>query len=190
MVFWIIIAVVVAIAIYAIGIFNRLVRLRQMTNEAWSGIDVQLKRRADLVPNLVEAVKGYAAHERSVLDEVTALRGATRAVPEGDVAGRAKAENALSTGLGKLFALAEAYPDLKASENFLDLQKQLSALEDDLQMARRYYNGAARNLNVEVQSFPSSIVASVGGFAPRDFFELADASERNAPQVRFNPAPT
>jgi LemA protein len=190
MAFWIIIAVVVAIAIYGIAIFNRLVRLRQMTNEAWSGIDVQLKRRFDLVPNLVETVKGYAAHERSVMDEVAALRAATRAVPEDDVAGRAKAENALSAGLGKLFALAEAYPDLKASENFLDLQKRLSALEDDLQMARRYYNGAARNLNVAVQSFPNSIVAGVCGFAPRDFFELTDASERNAPQVQFNPPPT
>jgi len=190
MVFWIVIAIVVAIAVYAIAIFNRLVRLRQMANEAWSGIDVQLKRRSDLVPNLVEAVKGYAAHERSVLEEVTALRGTARAVPEGDVAGRARAENALSAGLGKLIALAEAYPDLKASGNFLDLQKQLSALEDDLQMARRYYNGAVRNLNVEVQSFPASVIAGACGFATRDFFELTDAGERNAPQVQFNPAPT
>lgn len=190
MLFWIIIAVVAAVALYAIAVFNRLVRLRQMANEAWSGIDVQLKRRSDLVPNLVEAVKGYAAHERSTLDEIAALRGAARAVPEGDVAARAKAENALSAGLGKLIALAEAYPDLKASGNFLDLQKQLSTLEDDLQMARRYYNGAARDLNVEVQSFPSSIIAGVGGFAPRDFFELADTSERNAPQVQFNAAPS
>jgi len=186
----IVIAIIVAIALYAIVVFNRLVRLRQMANEAWSGIDVQLKRRSDLVPNLVEAVRGYATHERATLDEVAALRGAARGVPEGDVAGRAKAENALSAGLGRLIALGEAYPDLKASGNFLDLQKQLSALEDDLQMARRYYNGAARNLNVEVQSFPSSIVAGLGGFAARDFFELADAGERNAPQVDFNPAPT
>ena len=189
MLLWIIIAVVVAIALYAIVIFNRLVGLRQMVNEAWSGIDVQLKRRSDLVPNLVEAVKGYAAHERSVLEEVTALRGAAGAVPEGDVTGRAKAENALSAGLGKLFALAEAYPDLKASGNFLELQKQLAALEDDLQMARRYYNGAVRNLNVEVQSFPSSVIAGLGGFAAREFFELADPAERNAPHVQFSPAP-
>ena len=190
MLFWIVIAIAAAVVVYAIAIFNRLVRLRQMANEAWSGIDVQLKRRSDLVPNLVEAVKGYAAHERTVLDEVTALRGAARAVPEADVAGRAKAENALSAGLGKLIALAEAYPDLKASGNFLALQNQLTSLEDDLQMARRYYNGAARNLNVEVQSFPSSIIAGIGGFAPRDYFELADTSERNAPQVQFNPAPS
>ena len=190
MLFWIIIAVVAAVALYAIVIFNRLVRLRQMANEAWSGIDVQLKRRSDLVPNLVEAVKGYAAHERSTLDEVTSLRGAARALPQGDVAARASAENALSAGLGKLIALQEAYPDLKASGNFLDLQKQLAVLEDDLQMARRYYNGAARNLNVEVQSFPASIIAGVGGFRTREFFELADAGDRNAPQVNFNPAPT
>jgi LemA protein len=190
MLLWILIAVAAAIAIYAIVIFNRLVRLRQMVNEAWSGIDVQLKRRSDLVPNLVEAVKGYAAHERSTLDEVTTLRGAARAMPDADVAGRARAENALSAGLGKLIALAEAYPDLKASGNFLALQNQLSALEDDLQMARRYYNGAVRNLNIEVQSFPNSVIAGIGGFAARDFFELADASERNAPQVQFNPAPT
>lgn len=188
--FWIIIAVAAAIAVYAIVIFNRLVRLRQMVNEAWSGIDVQLKRRSDLVPNLVEAVKGYAAHERSVLQEVAALRGAARAVPGDDVAGRAKAEGALSAGLGKLLALAENYPELKASGNFLELQKELTALEDDLQMARRYYNGAVRNLNVAVQTFPSSLIAGACGFAPRDFFELSDAGERNAPQVQFNPAPT
>jgi LemA protein len=185
--FWIIIAVAVAIAVYAIVIFNRLVRLRQMVNEAWSGIDVQLKRRSDLVPNLVEAVKGYAAHERGVLEEVTALRGAARVVAADDVAGRAKAESVLSAGVGKL---AESYPELKASGNFLELQKQLTALEDDLQMARRYYNGAVRNLNVAVQAFPNSVIAGACGFAPRDFFELADAGERDAPQVQFNPAPT
>ena len=189
MTLWIIIAVAVAIAIYVIVIFNRLVRLRQMANEAWSGIDVQLKRRSDLVPNLVESVKGYAVHERSVLEDVAALRSAAQAVPQDDVAGRARAEGALSAGLGKLFALAEAYPDLKASGNFLELQKQLSALEDELQMARRYYNGTVRNLNVAVQSFPSSVIAGMCGFAPRDFFELADAGERNAPQVTINPAP-
>src|SRR5579864_8628222 len=183
--FWIIIAVAAALALYAIVVFNRLVRLRQMVNEAWSGIDVQLKRRSDLVPNLVDTVKGYAAHERTVLEEVTALRGAARAVPENDVAGRGQAEGALSAGLGKLFALAEGYPDLKASGNFLELQKQLSAVEDDLQMARRYYNGAVRNLNVAVQAFPGSVIAHACGFSARDFFELADTGERNAPQVQI-----
>jgi LemA protein len=125
-----------------------------------------------------------------VLQEVTALRGAARAVPADDVAHRAEAESALSAGLGKLFALAESYPDLKASGNFLELQKELSALEDDLQMARRYYNGAVRNLNVAVQSFLSSVIAGPCGFAPRDFFELSDAGERNSPQVQFSAAPT
>ena len=187
MMLWVILAVVAVIVIYAIAIFNRLVRTRQMANEAWSGIDVQLKRRSDLVSNLVDTVKGYAAHERSVLEEVTLLRGAARAIPEGDVAARAQAEGALSVGLGKLFALAENYPDLKASTNFLDLQKQLSDLENDLQMARRYYNGAVRNQNVLVQSFPSNILAGMFGFGPRDFFELSNESEREAPQVSLAP---
>jgi LemA protein len=189
MLLWIILAVVAATVVYAIVVFNGLVHTRQMANEAWSGIDVQLKRRSDLVSNLVDTVKGYAAHERSVLEEVTQLRGAARALPEGDVAGRARVEGALSASLGRLFALAENYPDLKASANFLELQRQLSALENELQMARRYYNGAVRNLNVLVQSFPSNLVAGLFGFGPRDFFELADAGERAVPQVDLAQAP-
>lgn len=187
MLLWIILAVVAAAVVYAIVVFNSLVRTRQMANEAWSGIDVQLKRRSDLVPNLVEAVKGYAAHERGVLQEVTELRGAARALPAGDVAARAQAEGALSAALGKLFALAENYPDLKASANFLELQQQLSDLENELQMARRYYNGTVRNLNVLVQSFPSNLIAGLTGFAQRDYFELADAAERAAPKVALAP---
>jgi LemA protein len=177
--------VVAAVVVYAIVVFNGLVRTRQMANEAWSGIDVQLKRRSDLVPNLVEAVKGYAAHERGVLQEVTELRGAARALPSGDVAARAQAEGALSAALGKLFAVAENYPDLKASSNFLELQQQLSDLENELQMARRYYNGTVRNLNVLAQSFPSNLLAGLFGFAARDYFELSDAGERGAPQVEL-----
>lgn len=184
---WIFLIVVAALA-YAVVLFNRLVQSRQMANEAWSGIDVQLKRRSDLIPNLVDIVKGYAAHERSVLDEVTRLRGAARALPEGDVAGRAQAEGALSLALGRLFALAENYPDLKASGNFLDLQRQLSALEDDLQMARRYYNGTVRNVNTLVQSFPSNLVAGRFGFSERDYFEISDAAERAVPRVSVAPA--
>ena len=184
---WIIVAVVAAVIVYIAVVFNSLVRTRQMANEAWSGIDVQLKRRSELVPNLVETVKGYAGHERGVLDEVTQLRGAARAVPEGDVAARAQAEGALSGALGRLFALSENYPDLKASANFLGLQQQLADLENELQMARRYYNGTARNLNVLVQSFPSNLVAGIFGFAPRDFFELDDAGERTTPQVSLAP---
>src|SRR5271169_4252936 len=187
MLLWIILAVVAAVVVYAIVVFNGLVRTRQMANEAWSGIEVQLKRRSDLIPNLVEAVKGYAAHERGVLQEVTELRGAARALPAGDVAARAQAEGALSAALGKLFALAENYPDLKASDNLLELQQQLSDLENELQMARRYYNGTVRNLSVLVQSFPSNLIAGLCGFAQRDYFEVADAADRTAPQVALAP---
>jgi LemA protein len=186
--FWIILIIVAAVAIYAAVVFNRLVRARQMANEAWSGMDVQLKRRSDLVPNLVDSVKGYAAHERAVLEEVTELRAAARALRDDDVAGRARAETALSAALGRLFALAENYPDLKASGNFLALQQELSALEDELQMARRYYTGAVRNLNTLVQSFPSNLVAGLFGFSERAYFELADAAERAVPQVALDPA--
>jgi LemA protein len=188
MLVWIILLVVAAAVVYAIVVFNRLVRLRQITNEAWSGIDVQLKRRSDLVPNLVETVRGYATHERSVLEEVTQLRGAARALPEGDVAARAQAEGALSAALGRLFALAENYPDLKASGNFLGLQQQLSALEDELQMARRYYNGTVRNLNTLVQSFPSNLIAGMCGFEQREFFEISSEAERAVPQIALQPS--
>jgi LemA protein len=187
MLLWILLAVVAAAVVYAIVVFNSLVRTRQMANEAWSGINVQLKRRSDLVPNLVESVKGYAAHERSVLEEVTDLRGAVRALPADDVVRRAQAEGALSVALGKLIAVAENYPDLKASGNFLELQQQLSGLENELQMARRYYNGSVRNLNVLVQSFPSNLLAGLFGFAPRDYFELSDAADRAVPQVELAP---
>jgi LemA protein len=183
MLLWIILLIAVAAGLYAIVIYNRLVRMRQMGSEAWSGIDVQLKRRSDLIPNLVDSVKGYAAHERDVLREVTELRGATRALPTEDVAHRGQIEGALSFALGKLFALAENYPDLKASGNFLELQQQLSDLENEIQMARRYYNGAVRNLNVLVQSFPSNLIAGLFGFGPRDFFELSDSGDRAMPQV-------
>jgi LemA protein len=187
MLLWVISIVAAAVAIYAIIIFNSLVRTRQMANEAWSGIDVQLKRRSDLVPNLVDAVKGYAGHERSVLEEVTKLRGAARALPDNDVASRAQAETALSLALSKLVALAENYPDLKASQNFLELQQQLSQLETEQQMARRYYNGTVRNQNVLVQSFPSNVVASLFGFSQRQYFEVSNDAERATPAVNLQP---
>jgi LemA protein len=182
---WTIWLFVTAIAVYAIYLFNALVRTRQMANEAWSGIDVQLKRRSDLVPNLVEAVKGYASHERGVLSEVTKLRDAARALPSADVEDRAKAEGALSASLGRLFALAENYPDLKASSNFLELQQELSGIENELQMARRYYNGAVRNLNTMVETVPSNVIAQMFGFGPRNYFELADVAERTVPSVNL-----
>jgi len=189
MLLWVISIVAAAVVIYAIIIFNSLVRTRQMANEAWSGIDVQLKRRSDLVPNLVDAVKGYAGHERSVLEEVTKLRGAARALPDNDVASRAQAETALSLALSKLVALAENYPDLKASQNFLELQQQLSQLETELQMARRYYNGTVRNQNVLVQSFPSNVIASLFGFTQRQYFEVSNDAERATPTVNLQPPP-
>jgi LemA protein len=184
---WIVLAVVAVVVVYGVVLFNQLVKSRQMAAEGWSGIDVQLKRRADLVPNLVSTVKGYAAHERTTLEQATELRAAAGRVPEGDVAARAAAEGKLTAAIGKLMALAEAYPDLKASDNFLDLQKQLAAIEDELQMARRYYNGAARNLNVLVQSFPSNLVAGTFGFGQREFFEIDD-SDRAVPEVAFKGA--
>lgn len=180
---WTAALIAVALGIAIIVLFNRLVRTRQMAREAWSGIDVQLKRRTDLVPNLVDAVKGYAAHERDVLNEVTALRGASQALPAGAVSQRGPVEGALSRALGRLLAVAEAYPDLKASGNFLELQEQLSALENELQMARRYYNGAVRNLNILIESFPSNMVARPFGFTPMDYFELTDTAERAVPEV-------
>jgi len=136
--------ILIAIGAYAVVIYNGLVKARQMVREAWSGIDVQLKRRADLIPNLLETVKGYASHEKDTLAEVTEMRTRAQGVPAGDVAGRAVAEGMLSQALGKLFAVAEAYPDLIANENFRDLQQSLDKMETEIQMARRYYNGAAR----------------------------------------------
>jgi len=185
---WIILIVVAVAAVTAIVVFNRLVSTRQMANEAWSGIDVQLKRRAELVPNLVEVVKGYAAHERGLLDDITRLRGQAGSLPREDVAQRAQVEGALTVALGRLMALAESYPDLKASRNFLELQQQLSTLENELQMARRYYNGAARNQNVLVQSFPSNVIAGLFGFHERPFFELSSDAERAVPQVALGPS--
>ncbi|MGH6924083.1 MAG: LemA family protein [Propylenella sp.] len=185
MTFWIILAIVAALALYVIYLYNRLVSMWQMSGEAWSGIDVQLKRRSDLVPNLVDTVKGYVSHERGVLEEVTNLRNQARAMPAGDVEGRAKIEGALSMALGRLLAVAEAYPDLKASTNFVELQRELGNLESEIQMARRYYNGAVRNLNTMVESFPSNLVANQFRFEKREYFEIEEPSDRAVPKVSF-----
>jgi LemA protein len=178
-------AIAAVVILYLIFIYNGLVKARQVKEEAWSGIDVQLKRRADLIPNLIETVKGYAAHEKGTLQEVVELRNKAQAVPAGDVAGRAVAEGMLSQALGKLFALAEAYPDLKANQNFSELQQSLEEIESEVQMARRYYNGAARDLNVKVESFPSNLVAGPFGFAKAAFFEITNEADRAVPVVKF-----
>src|ERR1700722_1913180 len=162
---WIIAAVLAAIALYVIFVFNR---------------------RSDLVPNLVATVQAYAAHERGVLEEVTKSRQSSIAAD--DVAGRASAANALQGALGRLFAVAEAYPELKADKNFLALQQQLAEIEDQLQMARRYYNGTVRNLNISIQSFPDNLVAGVLGFRELPFFELDDRSQAAAPSIAFQGA--
>jgi LemA protein len=182
---YIALGVVVLIALYVVFVYNGLVRSRQMAEEAWSGIDVQLKRRADLIPNLIETVKGYAAHEKGTLEEVVRLRNQAQAVPAGDVAGRAQAEGLLGQALGRVMALAEAYPDLKANQNFSELQASLEGMEGELQMARRYYNGAARDLNVKVESFPSNLIAGQFGFAKREYFEITNEADRAVPTVKF-----
>ncbi len=182
---YVLIGIIVLLVLYGVFLYNTLVKARQMAEEAWSGIDVQLKRRADLIPNLIETVKGYAAHEKTTLEEVIELRNRAQTVPSGDVAGRAVVEGMLSQALGKLFALAEAYPDLKANQNFLELQNSLETIESEIQMSRRYYNGAARDLNVKVESVPSNIIASQFGFSKRDYFEIDNPADRAVPTVQF-----
>ena len=177
--------ILIGIGVYAVIIYNGLVKARQIVREAWSGIDVQLKRRADLIPNLIETVKGYAKHEKDTFTEVIEMRNKAQTVAAGDVAGRAQAEGMLGAALGKLFALAEDYPDLKANENFSELQNSLEELESEIQMSRRYYNGAARDLNVRVESFPSNLVANTFKFHQADYFEIQDAADRAVPKVDF-----
>lgn len=181
----VLLVVVLAIAGYVVVAYNGLVKARQIMREAWSGIDVQLKRRSDLIPNLIETVKGYARHERAALEEVTALRTRAQSLPSDDVAGRAQVEGMLGQALGRLFAVAEAYPDLKANENFMQLQGSLETLESEIQMSRRYYNGAARDLNIKVESFPSNLVANLFGFRQAEFFEIENAGDRAVPKVSF-----
>ncbi|MCD1633496.1 LemA family protein [Martelella mediterranea] len=181
----VVIVIIGALIGFVVSLYNALVRARQTAEEAWSGIDVQLKRRADLIPNLVETVKGYASHERGTLEEVVEKRNKAQSVATNDVAGRAQAEGELSQALGRLFALSEAYPDLKANQNFADLQASLEKTESEIQMARRYYNGAARDLNIKVESFPSNIIAGQFGFQKRDYFEIEEPGDRAVPNVSF-----
>ncbi len=170
---------IILLLIAVVWIYNRLVRNRNLVNEAWAGIDVQLQKRSELVPNLVQTVKGYARHESSVFEEVAQIRSTV----ESSVDTRAKQETALSRSLGRLFALAEDYPDLKASEGFQQLHASLVEIEDHLQYARRYYNGAVRDNNNLVESFPSNIIAGMFRFMPAEFFEIELASQRSTPDV-------
>jgi LemA protein len=179
---WIAIAVAAAIGLYVIVVFNRLIRGRNLVREGWSGIDVQLRRRNDLIPNLVDIVKGYAAHERGLFEEIAARRAT--AIAAGDVPHKEVAEQGLQASLRRLFAVAEAYPELKANQNFLALQAQVAEIEDHLQMARRYYNGAVRDFNIDIQSFPDLLVARMTGFREQPFFQI-DAEAAAAPAVRF-----
>ncbi|MEI6634715.1 MAG: LemA family protein [Chlamydiota bacterium] len=171
----------IAAAVWGIVAYNRFVRDTNLMREAWSGIDVQLKRRYDLVPALVETVKGYRDHERGLFEEVAAARA--RCIGSASVPEKGAAENALSQGIRSLFAVAEAYPELKASRNFLDLQKNLAEIEDGIQLARRYYNGTVRDYNIRVESFPGMVVAGPGGFRRAEFFEIELATQREAPGV-------
>jgi LemA protein len=180
---WIFLVVVAGLIVAVVAAYNKLVGLRQRSAEAWSDIDVQLKRRTDLVPNLVETVKGYAAHERGTLDAVVRARGAamTAQTPEA----RAQAENALTGALRQLFALAEAYPDLKANQSFAQLQASLGEIENAIQDSRRYYNAVVRDLNTSIDTVPTNVIASMFSFAKRQYFELDSPQDRQAPRVAF-----
>lgn len=173
----------VLLVLIAIGIYNGLVRARMAVKNAWSQIDVQLKRRYDLIPNLVETVRGYAGHEKEALENV--IRARQRGIEATGVAQQAAAENMLTGALRQLFALSEAYPDLKANQNFLALQEELSSTENKISFARQYYNNTVENYNTKLQTFPSVLLAGLFGFAPEEFFEIEDAGHREAPKVKF-----
>ena len=176
-------AIVLVIIIWAVALYNRFVTLTNRVKEAWSDIDVQFKRRYDLIPNLVETVKGYAAHEAGTLTQVTEMR--TRAMNATAPAEKAEAENMLSGALKSLFAVSENYPNLKANENFMQLQEELTSTENRISFARQYYNDSAAIYNQALETFPSNMVAGMFHFQPRDFFEVEAPAERQAPKVQF-----
>lgn len=184
MTFIVLLAALAALALVGVGIYNGLVRLNVQADNAWSDIDVQLKRRHDLIPNVVETVKGYAAHERQTLEAVVNARSRAVSVQGGGPAERGQAEGMLTTALRGLFALAESYPQLRATENFGQLQSTLAQIEDAIQNARRYYNAVVRDLNTRIQQFPSNVLAGALGFRNREFFEIPDA-QRETPGVKF-----
>lgn len=180
---WIFIVLIVFLIFWLISIFNSLVVAKNRVNEAWSDIEVQLKRRYDLIPNLVETVKGYAAHEKELFEKVTEAR--TRAMSAKTIKEHTEAENFLSSTLKTLFAVAENYPTLRASENFLELQRELTDTENKIQAARRFYNGNVRDFNTKIQIFPNNLVSGWFKFTPREFFELEEAKEKEPISVKF-----
>lgn len=183
---WIILGAIVLVLLWLWAIYNGLVRKKTQTDESWADIDTQLKRRYDLIPNLVETVKGYAKHERGVFEKVTEARAkAMQAEVKGDPAEIARSENMLVSALKSVFAVAENYPDLKASQNFLQLQDELSDTENKIQAARRFYNGNVRDYNIVIKIFPNTLAAGMLGFQERKFFELEVPAEREAPKVSF-----
>ena len=174
----------VLVVLWAVGIYNRLVKLRNHAKEAWADIETELKRRYNLIPNLVETVKGYATHESETLENVVKARNAA-ASPHSSPEAQAKDENILSGALRQLFAVAEAYPDLKANTNFLELQQELANTEDRIQRSRRFYNANVRDLNTRIEVFPSNVIAGMFGFDKREYFEIEDEAQREAPKVEF-----
>jgi len=179
---WIVAALAAALVIYAVVVFNRLVKARNRVREGWSGIDVQLRRRSDLIPNLVDTVKAYAAHERQLFEEIAARR--TSILAASGVGDRAAAEQSLQGSVGRLIAVAEGYPRIKADQNFRKLQEQIAEIEDQIQMARRYYNGTVRDYNIGIQSFPDTLVARTFGFREQEFFQ-AEAGAAIPPAIEF-----
>lgn len=179
----VIVAIVVIVGLWYVATRNGIIASRNRVDESWSGIDVQLKRRHDLVPNLVETVKGYATHEQQVFENVTEARA--KAMSSTGVEDTAQTESALTRAMADLRAVAENYPDLKATENFQQLSRNLSELEDEIQASRRIYNSNVQSYNTKIQQFPASIVANQGGFTDKEFFEIADAAERETPSVSF-----
>ncbi|MCB1377068.1 MAG: LemA family protein [Alphaproteobacteria bacterium] len=178
-----VVGLIVLVGGYLIYAYNALVKNKNLVGEGWSGIDVQLRRRADLIPNLIETVKGYAAHEDKLFRDIAELRA--KSISGGSVGEQSAVGQAMSAALGKLFAVAEAYPELKADANFRDLQDKLSHIEDEIQLSRRYYNGAVRNLNTMIESFPTNLIANHFKFEKAEFFEIGDAAAREVPKVDF-----
>ena len=180
---YILVGIIIVLIFWLIGVYNALIRLKNQTDEAWSDIDVQLKRRYDLIPNLIETVKGYATHEREVFENVTKARAQAMGAQNPEEKG--KAENMLTGALKSLFAVAENYPQLRASENFAKLQDELSDTENKIQASRRFYNGNVRDFNTKIQVFPNNMIAARLGFKNREFFELEEEAAKQAPKVSF-----